>query len=96
MAETKKTILDDFPSYKTNIGIEVHVQLKTESKIFCSCPNRFGDTPNTNICPICTGHPGTLPALNKKVVDFAIMLGIINIFLTMVILEYLLYEPKNR
>lgn len=63
-------------NYKANIGIEVHVQLKTNSKIFCSCPNRFGDTPNQNICQICSGHPGVLPVLNKKVVDCAIMLGL--------------------
>jgi aspartyl-tRNA(Asn)/glutamyl-tRNA(Gln) amidotransferase subunit B len=63
-------------TYEANIGIEVHLQLKTKSKIFCSCPNQFGDLPNKNICPICAGYPGTLPVLNKKVVDFAIALGI--------------------
>lgn len=63
------------PNYQPTIGIEVHVQLKTNSKIFCSCPNRFGDQPNSNICPICAGHPGILPALNKKAVDAAIMMG---------------------
>jgi aspartyl-tRNA(Asn)/glutamyl-tRNA(Gln) amidotransferase subunit B len=63
-------------NYKANIGIEVHVQLKTNSKIFCSCPNRFGNKPNKNICPTCTGHPGVLPVLNKQVVDSAIMLGL--------------------
>lgn len=66
----------DESKYETNVGIEVHLQLKTNSKIFCSCPNQFGDKPNKNICPICSGYPGTLPVLNKKVVDFAVALGI--------------------
>ncbi|MFH1832016.1 MAG: Asp-tRNA(Asn)/Glu-tRNA(Gln) amidotransferase subunit GatB [bacterium] len=64
------------PEYEAVIGIETHVQLKTNSKIFCSCPNKFGDQPNTNICQICCGHPGVLPILNKKVVDFAILAGL--------------------
>ncbi len=76
MIQETKTILDKYPTYDATIGIEVHVQLKTASKIFCSCPNKFGQTPNTNICHVCTGHPGVLPALNKKVVDCAIMAGI--------------------
>ncbi len=76
MSHETKTILDSYPSYEATIGIEVHVQLKTQSKIFCSCPNQFGDEPNTNICQICTGHPGVLPVLNKRVVDCAIMAGI--------------------
>jgi aspartyl-tRNA(Asn)/glutamyl-tRNA(Gln) amidotransferase subunit B len=71
-----KNILEKYPTYQATIGIEVHIQLKTQSKIFCSCPNQFGQLPNTNICPICAGHPGVLPVLNKKVVDFAIMAGI--------------------
>lgn len=69
-------ILEKFPEYEATIGIEVHTQLKTKSKIYCSCPNKFGAKQNTNICPICTGQPGTLPVLNKKAVDFAIMLGL--------------------
>jgi aspartyl-tRNA(Asn)/glutamyl-tRNA(Gln) amidotransferase subunit B len=70
------TILDHYPDYNAVIGIEVHVQLKTNSKIFCSCPNHFGSDPNTNICPVCSGHPGVLPVLNKQVVDYAIMAGL--------------------
>ncbi len=76
MAEQTKDFLELHPDYEATIGIEVHVQLKTNSKIFCSCKNEFGSTPNTNICPICAGHPGTLPVLNGKVVDYAIMLGL--------------------
>lgn len=76
MANKIKNISDKYQNFKVNIGIEVHVQLKTNSKIFCSCPNKFGEEPNSNICPICAGYPGVLPVLNKKVVDFAIMAGL--------------------
>lgn len=64
------------PEYVANIGIEVHVQLTTKSKIFCSCANIPGQEANQNICHICTGQPGSLPVLNKKVVDCAIMAGL--------------------
>ncbi len=57
--------------YETVIGLEVHVQLLTNTKIFCSCANRFGDAPNTNVCPVCLGLPGTLPILNKRAVELA-------------------------
>src|SRR6056297_2406908 len=59
--------------YETVIGLEVHVQLNTESKIFCDCSTEFGGEPNTHTCPVCLGLPGTLPVLNKKAVDYAIM-----------------------
>jgi aspartyl-tRNA(Asn)/glutamyl-tRNA(Gln) amidotransferase subunit B len=58
--------------YEVVIGLEVHVQLKTQSKIFCSCSTEFGKPPNANTCPICLGMPGVLPVLNKKVVEYAI------------------------
>lgn len=61
---------------ETVIGLEIHAQLKTETKIFCGCSTRFGAPPNTNTCPVCLGMPGVLPVLNKKVVDFAIKLGL--------------------
>jgi aspartyl-tRNA(Asn)/glutamyl-tRNA(Gln) amidotransferase subunit B len=59
-------------NYEVVIGLEVHVQLKTQSKIFCSCSTEFGKPPNANTCPICLGMPGVLPVLNKKVVEYAI------------------------
>lgn len=63
-------------NYETVIGLEVHAELKTDTKIYCGCKNEFGGDPNTHTCPICTGMPGTLPVLNKKVVDFAIKAGL--------------------
>ena len=62
--------------FETVIGLEIHAQLKTKSKIFCGCSTTFGDPPNTNTCPICLGMPGVLPVLNKKVVEFAIKMGL--------------------
>jgi aspartyl-tRNA(Asn)/glutamyl-tRNA(Gln) amidotransferase subunit B len=59
--------------YEPVIGLEVHVQLLTESKIFCSCSTKFGNPPNTNVCPVCLGMPGVLPVLNRKAVEFAVL-----------------------
>jgi len=59
--------------YEPVIGLEVHVQLLTVTKIFCSCSTRFGDPPNTNVCPVCLGMPGVLPVLNRKAVEFAVL-----------------------
>jgi len=63
-------------SYETIIGLEVHVELATKSKIFCACSTEFGGEPNTHVCPVCAGMPGTLPVLNKSVVEFAIAAGL--------------------
>src|SRR4051812_1462148 len=57
--------------YEPVIGLEVHVQLLTRTKVFCGCENRFGAEPNTNICPVCLGLPGSLPVLNANAVEFA-------------------------
>ena len=62
-------------AYEAVIGLEVHAQLSTESKLFCSCANHFGDSPNENVCEICAGMPGALPVLNKKAVEYAAKMG---------------------
>lgn len=62
--------------YETVIGLEVHVELATKTKIFCGCSTAFGGAPNTHTCPVCTGMPGSLPVLNKKVVEYAIAVGL--------------------
>lgn len=62
--------------FETVIGLEIHAQLKTASKIFCGCSTVFGAPPNTHTCPVCLGMPGSLPVLNKKVVEFAIKMGL--------------------
>ena len=58
--------------YEAVIGLEVHCQLLTRSKLFCGCSTRFGDPPDTNICPVCLGMPGVLPVLNRHAVDLAL------------------------
>ncbi len=62
--------------YDTVIGLEVHIELSTATKIFCGCSTKFGAMPNTQTCPVCTGMPGSLPVLNQKVVEYAIALGL--------------------
>ena len=62
-------------NFETVIGLEIHAELKSKTKIFCSCSTAFGAEPNTNTCPICTGVPGTLPVLNEEVVNLAIKAG---------------------
>lgn len=63
-------------NYEAVIGLEVHTQLLTKSKVFCGCSTKFGAPPNTNVCPICLGHPGVLPVLNEKVVEFTALMGL--------------------
>ncbi|MBC8016638.1 MAG: Asp-tRNA(Asn)/Glu-tRNA(Gln) amidotransferase subunit GatB [Sporomusaceae bacterium] len=62
--------------YEIVIGLEVHTELKTHSKIFCGCSTKFGSPQNTNVCPVCLGLPGVLPVINEKVVDFAVRVGL--------------------
>ena len=62
--------------YEAVIGLEVHAELSTKTKIFCSCPNDFGGRPNTHVCPVCMAMPGALPVLNKKVVEYAVKAGL--------------------
>jgi aspartyl-tRNA(Asn)/glutamyl-tRNA(Gln) amidotransferase subunit B len=79
-------------SFEAVIGLEVHCQLSTQSKIFCGCSTKFGIPPNTNICPVCTATPGVLPVLNKKVVDYAIKAGLT---LNCKIAEYSVFARKQ-
>lgn len=78
--------------YEPVIGLEVHAQLLTKSKIFCGCSTAFGEDPNALTCPICTGQPGSLPVLNKKAVEFAIRLGLAT---SCKIAPYSLFARKN-
>ena len=62
--------------FETVIGLEVHVELATKTKIFCGCSTAFGGAPNTQVCPVCSGMPGSLPVLNKQVLKYAMAVGI--------------------
>src|SRR4051795_3050130 len=67
---------DVLDGWETVIGLEVHCELATATKLFCGCANMFGDEPNTNVCPVCLGLPGSLPVLNDKAVELAVRLGL--------------------
>src|SRR5580765_1725432 len=73
MATAPDTSIAAHAKYEAVIGLEVHVQLLTASKIFCSCSTRFGAPPNSNVCPVCLGMPGVLPVMNRKAVEFAVL-----------------------
>jgi aspartyl-tRNA(Asn)/glutamyl-tRNA(Gln) amidotransferase subunit B len=62
--------------WETVIGLETHIELSTKSKIFCTCSTKFGGEPNTNVCPVCLGHPGVLPSLNRQAVEFTVIAGL--------------------
>ena len=62
--------------FETVLGLEVHTELATDTKIFCSCSTEFGGEPNTHVCEVCSGMPGTLPVLNEKVVEYAVKAGL--------------------
>lgn len=78
--------------YETVIGLEVHVELATKTKIFCGCSTAFGGAPNTHTCPVCTGMPGTLPVLNKQVVNYAVAVGLAT---NCTITQYCKFDRKN-
>lgn len=78
--------------YETVIGLEVHVELATKTKIFCSCSTEFGGAPNTHTCPVCTGMPGSLPVLNKQVVEYALAVGLAT---NCQINQYCKFDRKN-
>lgn len=78
--------------YETVIGLEVHVELATKTKIFCSCSTEFGGAPNTHTCPVCTGMPGSLPVLNKQVVEYAVAVGLAT---NCKITQYCKFDRKN-
>ena len=78
--------------YETVIGLEVHVELATKTKIFCSCSTAFGGAPNTHTCPVCTGMPGSLPVLNKQVVEYAVAVGLAT---NCSITQYCKFDRKN-
>lgn len=78
--------------YETIIGLEVHVQLKTKTKVFCGCLTEFGKEPNSQVCPVCLGFPGSLPVLNQSALDYAIKVGLV---LNCQIQEYTKFDRKN-
>ncbi|MEA3298223.1 MAG: Asp-tRNA(Asn)/Glu-tRNA(Gln) amidotransferase GatCAB subunit B, partial [Chloroflexota bacterium] len=79
--------------YEVTIGLEVHAQLATESKMFCSCSTDYRDAPpNTHVCPVCLGMPGSLPVINKKAVEYTIMTAMA---LSSTISSYTKFDRKN-
>ena len=66
---------DKIKKWQLTVGLEVHIQLSTQTKMFCPCPSKYGATPNTLICPICLGLPGALPSINEEAINMALRLG---------------------
>ena len=85
-------VIDMIKQYETVIGLEVHVELATKTKIFCGCSTAFGGAPNTHTCPVCTGMPGSLPVLNKQVVEYAVAVGLAT---NCDITQYCKFDRKN-
>src|SRR5437588_2593390 len=73
MATSVENAVSAASKYEAVIGLEVHVQLLTQTKAFCGCSTKFGAAPNTNVCPVCLGLPGALPVLNNRAVEFAVL-----------------------
>ena len=84
--------MDYLDNFDLVIGLEIHAELNTNTKVFCSCKNEFGCEPNTNTCPVCTGMPGALPILNKRAVELAIKSGL---SFGSKINNYSVFERKN-
>jgi aspartyl-tRNA(Asn)/glutamyl-tRNA(Gln) amidotransferase subunit B len=80
------------PNYEAVIGLEVHAQLSTKTKTFCGCSTKFGNPPNTNVCPVCLGHPGVLPVLNQSVVEYTVLMGLAT---NCTINEHSIFARKN-
>jgi len=79
-------------NFEIVIGLEVHTQIKTKSKIFCSCSTEFKSPPNTNICPVCCGYPGVLPVFNKRVLELAVR---VSLALNCEVNDSIYFERKN-
>jgi aspartyl-tRNA(Asn)/glutamyl-tRNA(Gln) amidotransferase subunit B len=81
-----------FMDFEVNIGLETHVQLRTKSKMWCGCPNRFGAEPNTNVCPVCLGLPGVLPVANEEALRLTVLTGLL---LNSTIPRHAVFDRKN-
>src|SRR3990170_5035725 len=79
-------------TFESVIGLECHVELSTVTKMFCGCRNGFGAPPNTNVCPVCLGHPGTLPVPNEKAIEYIVRIGLA---LDSAIAPHSLFHRKN-
>ena len=89
MSEAAAGVVDE---YETVIGLECHVELATRTKMFCGCLNAFGAPPNTNVCPVCLGHPGSMPVPNEKAIEYIVRIGLA---LDCEIASHSLFHRKN-